>query len=61
MNGISGYLLHAGIDPRVEVKLRIVFLHEIVQLFVGDLVALFEAAVVRKVLLHCVVGQMHGP
>lgn len=61
MNRIPSNPFHLRVDLRVEVELRIAFLHESVQLIVGDLVAFLETAVIWEVFLDCVVGQMHGP
>jgi hypothetical protein len=44
----------------IEVKLGIALLQKHIQLLVCYLVALFVLAVLGQILLHCVVGEVHG-
>ncbi len=60
MDCVGGYFFHLRVDVLKEVESCVTLLHEGIQLLVSDFVTQLKLAIVRQILLHCVVGQMNG-
>ena len=58
MDGAGSCCFHLRVNHCLEVEIRVSFFEIGVQLFIGNLVALFVFAVIGQILLHGVVGEM---
>ena len=59
MDDVGAYLPELWEDAVVESSIGVGLEHVVVQLLIGQFVGLFELAVLRHVLLDCVVGEVH--
>ena len=59
MDGAGSCCFHLRVNHSLEVKIRVSFFEIGVQLFIGNLVALFVFAVIRQILLDCIIGEVH--